>query len=183
MRYLRAVSPSTPSNGPVGSLDRAMEWKRRGTAHQCLEHSCWIICSSIRPENNRNSGVRECSGIFSNENFCQHVFCFFFAPLCSDGRLLKKVAMKTWSLAPSSGQSPTLCPTDLHVDRRRVNEDWRKNTLFLGMQLIVLVDFKPPPVEERRFGQNIHEGADDKLRSQGRGEQTLMQKLSVVLPE
>lgn len=51
------------------------------------------------------------------------------------------------------------------------------------MQLIVLVDFKPPPVEERRFGQNIHEGADDKLRSQGRGEQTLMQKLSVVLPE
>lgn len=48
-RYLRAVSPSIPSSGLRGSLDRAWERKRRGTAHQCLEQSCWIIWSNAGP--------------------------------------------------------------------------------------------------------------------------------------
>lgn len=43
--YLRAVSPLVPSSGHGGSLDRAWQRKRRGTAHQCLEPSCWISWS------------------------------------------------------------------------------------------------------------------------------------------
>lgn len=39
-RYLRAASPSIPSSGLGGSLERAWEMKRRGTAHQCLQATC-----------------------------------------------------------------------------------------------------------------------------------------------
>lgn len=49
LSHLRAARPSAPSRGLGGSLDRAWERKRRGTAHQCLEPSCWIIRSKAWP--------------------------------------------------------------------------------------------------------------------------------------
>lgn len=54
------------------------------------------------------------------------------APLCSAGRLLKNVHMKTWSLIPSSGQSPTLWPADLHVNRTQVIDSF----IFVLVQLV-----------------------------------------------
>lgn len=55
LHHLRAMRPSTPSSGPGESLDRAWETKRRGTAHQCLEPSCWISCSNTGPKSEHNS--------------------------------------------------------------------------------------------------------------------------------
>lgn len=75
-------------------------------------------------------------------------------PLHSRGRLPKKVLMKTWSLHASSGQSPTLWPADLHVN------SFRSDLIFGSVPLIS----KPSPVEEGRFGQNIHKRTDDKLK-------------------
>lgn len=49
LRYLRAASPSIPSSGLGGSLDRAWDRKSRGTAHQCFELSSWIIFSKMLP--------------------------------------------------------------------------------------------------------------------------------------
>lgn len=48
-RHLRAASPLIPSSGLGGSLERAWERKRRGTAHQCFKQSSWIIFTKIWP--------------------------------------------------------------------------------------------------------------------------------------
>lgn len=164
-RYLRAVSPSVPSTGSGGSLDRAWDRKRRGTAHQCLEPICWISCSNTGATKQTQQSVTDrLRSIVTSYSLCSYT-----APLCSDGRLLKKAAMKTWSLAPSSGQSPTLCPTDLHVDRRWINEDVLEtphNNRHCIISFIPSVHWFPvSPVEERSFRQNIHERPNNKLWS------------------
>lgn len=90
-------------------------------------------------------------------------------PLCSEGRLLKKVIMKTCSLAPSSGQSPTLCPIDLHEDRTPVNEEQVQNKHQIMSEEM---EVGHSPLEERRLRQNLHKRADDELRSKVAEEET-----------
>lgn len=47
--YRRAESPLLLSRGLWGSLDKAWQMKRSGTAHQCFDLSCWISWSKTQP--------------------------------------------------------------------------------------------------------------------------------------
>lgn len=63
---------------------------------------------------------------------CLQVTSEVSVPVCSVGRLLRNVLMNTWSLIPSSGQSPTLWPADLHVNRAQVIDSF----IFVFVRLV-----------------------------------------------
>lgn len=139
MRNLRAVSPSPPSSGLGGRLDKAWEMKRRGTAHQCLEQSCWIICSNTWPS--EETPESEIDRYFNHEKWVRALLSIhpFLPPSLSQGNTGGQTTIHTkgqLGMSLSNGRKPE-CPTrtcKLYTDRPQEELGIKPGNFFLKEQ-------------------------------------------------